>query len=103
MTNNFKHFEELWEFCENFHKKNIKDSSSSSIIDELSLKVKLYSAINANEKIPNDDKKILKNRALGEIMLTLTHLSLIDDINVFSSLSEVLNYNLINYFSKKHD
>ena len=101
--NKFKHFEELWEFCENFHKKDLKESSSSSVIDELSLKIKLYSTINSNQKISNHDKKALKNRTLGEIMLTLTHLSLIDDINVFSSLSDVLNSNLINYFSAKHD
>lgn len=101
--NNFKHFEELWESCENFHKKDIKLSSSASIIDELSLKIKLYSTINLNNKISDEDKKALKSRALGEILLTITNLSLIDDINVFASLSEVLNYNLINFFSEKHN
>lgn len=82
------HFEELWEKCENLHKQINGDTPISSIMDELAMKINLYKVIDSKDEVPSEEKKKAKSRILGEILLSLTHLSLKDDINVF----EVLNF-----------
>lgn len=79
------HFEDLWEKCENIN-TDISSDSISSILDELLLKINLYRIIDEQNKIDLNELKIIKSRTFGEILLTLTKLSLKDDINVFSEL-----------------
>lgn len=94
------HFEDLWLKCESFHKNS--NDKVSTLIDELSLKINLYKTIDLKEDIPTEDKKQIKARTLGEILLTITHLSLIDDVNTFKSLSDALQYRELEFYSKKH-
>lgn len=78
------HFEELWEKCEKFQESNLVDSSS--ILDELLMKVTLYKNLDSKKDISFEDKKSTKLRLMGEILFTITSLSLKDDINVFKAL-----------------
>ena len=91
------HFEELWEKCENLHKQIGGDIEVSSIMDELAMKVNLYKVIDSKEEIPVEEKKKAKSRTLGEILLTITHLSLKDDINVFDALNVAHHYRDVEY------
>src|SRR5579871_3021150 len=79
------HFEELWEKCENVHKDS--PDAVPAIVDELSMKINLYKLLDGRIDIPEEERQKLKSRTMGEILLTLTHLSLKDNINVFEALS----------------
>lgn len=85
------HFEELWEKCENLHKENGK-ATVLATIDELSMKINLYKMIDGKEDLPVEDRQKIKSRTMGEILLTLTNLSLIDNINVYEALSIAHQY-----------
>lgn len=85
------HFEELWEACELFNKDK-KDETISSLIDELEYKIALYKAIDKKKDIPKEEVIKIKSRTLGEILLSLTNISLIDEINVYDSLNQALQY-----------
>lgn len=79
-----RHFEDLWEEGEQLY---VQESSSiSSILDELSMKIELYRLIDERVEIPAEDRIKIKSRTMGEILSTLTHLSLKDNINVFDAL-----------------
>jgi hypothetical protein len=83
-------FSELWEKCEGLH----KEESTSVITDELLMKVKLYKAFEDKE-IPHDELQKVKSRTMGEILLTLTNLSVKDNINVYEALSIAMQYKKI--------
>lgn len=85
-------FSELWEKCEQLHKDASSDASVSTIIDELEYKIALYKAIDKKKEIPKEENAKIKSRTLGEILLSLTNISLIDDINVYDSLNQALQY-----------
>ena|SRR5713101_6939474 len=97
----FKSFDALWETCEALHQQISPDDNSSSILDELLLKVRLYQAIN-NQEMPEEEKQAIRTRAIGEVLLVLTNLSLRDNINVFAALEAAHNYRSIDFFSRKH-
>ena len=82
------HFEDLWQKAESFHKNS--DDSAKDILEELTLKVCLYKAIEQRSEISEKDKKEARSHLLGEILFTLTKLSLKEDINVFESLQIIL-------------
>lgn len=84
------HFEQLWEDCEKFHASD--KSSTSSIVDELSMKITLYKAIDSQNEISIDEKEKIKSRTIGEILFTLTHLSSHDNIDVYQALNTAINY-----------
>lgn len=84
------HFEELWEQCEKYHIDSIKEQNHLSIYDELILKINLYKALDNKTEISEHERKNIKSRILGEILFTLTSLSIKDDINVFSALNMTL-------------
>src|SRR5271163_4570665 len=96
------HFEELWEKCENFQKEASADIEVQHMIDELTMKIGLYKALDSKTEIPDEEQKKVKSRLLGEILLVITCLSLKDNINVFESLSMALQYRSIEHFAKKH-
>jgi hypothetical protein len=100
-----KHFETLWTECESYHKDNqTTNSNPDSIVDELLMKLKLYKVISSKYEIPETDLKGLKSRALGEVMLAITNLSLVEDINVYDSLQAALQQrNAINLDKKYAD
>jgi hypothetical protein len=86
MTNS-RHFEELWEQCEKYH---TSITGVSTIIDELLLKINLYQTIDKRVEIPEDDRKKIKSRTMGEILFTITSLSIKDNINVYEALNNAL-------------
>lgn len=96
------HFEELWEKCENFHKENSDNNTHDEIIKELTMKIGLYSAIIQKPEIASKDIEQAKSRLMGEILLSLTELSLKDNINVFESLNTALQQHRIDYYSNKY-
>lgn len=96
------HFEDLWEKCEQFHQTNSADTSMELLTEELSMKINLYKVIDAKTELSEEDRQKAKSRTLGEILLTLTHMSLQDNINVFESLQTALHYRDVSYFSQKN-
>lgn len=96
------HFEELWEKCEKFHSDASLGATVQNIIEELMMKINLYKAIDARSEIPDDERQKLKSRTLGEILLTLTNLSLKDNVDVYEALSIALQYRSIDHYNRKH-
>lgn len=96
------HFEELWEQSENFQKEATASINVQSLIQELVLKINLYRAIDAKTEIPEEDRQKVKSRTMGEILLTLTSLSLKDNINVYESLNIALQYRSLDFYTKKY-
>ena len=95
-----KHFEELWEECEKFHQSE-GSVPPKNIVEELALKVNLYKLIAEKTEIPVEDLNGLKVRALGEILLTLTNLSLAENINTFEALNNSLQQRAFSKMEKK--
>ena len=87
------HFEELWEKCEKFQESSVGDTSS--ILDELMMKITLYKTLDSKTDISAEDKKNTKLRLMGEILFTITSLSLKDDVNVFKALFISLQQRMI--------
>lgn len=96
------HFEDLWVKCENFHKDNSANDTSTDIINEIMMKINLYAAIAQKSEISSDDMEKAKSRLIGEILLSLTAISLKDNINVFDALKTALLQHNIGYFSDKY-
>jgi hypothetical protein len=96
------HFEQLWDKCEDFHKKECGDSNSSSLIEELVIKLNIYKILVSRKDLPEEEGKEMKSRTLGEILFTLTNISLIDNVNVFEALQTALLFHSVDTFSKKH-
>lgn len=95
------HFEELWELCEKFYQDNDTHNSSQDIINEISMKMDLYRRLNQKE-IDSEDLKKIKSRLFGEILLTLTNLSLTDNINVFEALFIAHRGRSMEMYTKKY-
>lgn len=95
------HFEELWVKSENFQKDAGKISDVPVLLEELSLKLDLYRAIDSKKEIPEDDRQKVKSRLLGEILLTLTGLSFKDNINVYEALNIALQYRSLMHDSRQ--
>jgi hypothetical protein len=81
-----KSFSELWEESEQLQKDSIVNSTPTSIIDELCAKLSIYKVLDSNMKLDEQEKKKLKFHTFGKILVSLTQLSLIDDINTFTAL-----------------
>ncbi len=95
--NNIKHFEELWVACEEMFKsqKEIDPNDQFILIQELNIKINLYRNIIARGEISEKDKNEFKTRAMGEILLVLTNISLLGNIDVFNALKEAYYYNIL--------
>lgn len=96
------HFEQLWEKCENFHKENSADNTTSFILDNLLLKVGLVKSVLEKNNLPAEELQQAKKLILGEVLFTLTNLSLKEDVNVFEALQIALQNNNIEFLSKKY-
>jgi|WetSurMetagenome_2_1015567.scaffolds.fasta_scaffold599980_2 hypothetical protein len=96
------HFEDLWEKCENLHQDFIEKEETQIIINELLMKLNLYKALDEKKEIPKEELEKVKSRTFGEILLTLTNLSLKDRINVFDALATAYKYRAVEHYSEKH-
>ena len=94
-------FSELWEKCENFYQESKLITNSENLLEELAIKTNLYKAINTNDKLSEIEVQQAKSRILGEILLTLTGLSLKDNINVYEALSIALQYRSADFASRQ--
>ena len=94
------HFEKLWEQAEEFQKDGSANITVLQIIEELMMKISLYKAIDAKTEIPPEDRQKVKSRTLGEILLTLTALSLKYNINVYEALNIALQYRSLDHYTK---
>lgn len=97
-----KHFETLWEDSEKYYKESSDNTPVDAILTELILKINLYKSIDENDKFPEDQKKKVKLHTFGEILMTLTQLSLKDNINSYAALAAALQYKKIEDFGKKY-
>ncbi len=97
-----KHFENLWEAAEKYYEESSSSTAASSILDELVLKISLYKSISENASFPEDQKNKIKLHTFGEIIMTLTQLSLKDNINSYAALQTALHYKKIEDFGKKY-
>jgi hypothetical protein len=95
------HFEDLWEKCEKFHSEFSNYEQSEQIIDELILKLNLYKTVRL-QNLSNEEKEKICTHTLGEVLLTLTNLSLHDNINVYQALNTALQYKSIPEYVKKY-
>lgn len=95
---NPKHFEELWEFAEKSFSKN--DDNINSILTHLLVKVNFYEKIAKQGPTSQEEIKKIKSHLMGEILLTLSHLSLKENIDVFSALKTALYFSNIENLSK---
>ena len=86
------HFEELWENCEKLY-NDCNKNEVQSLIDELLIKINLYKAVDQKSELSND--KTIKSRFYGEILLSLTKISKLDDINVFEALMSAYQERII--------
>jgi hypothetical protein len=93
-------FDRLWEKCEELHQSTIKDDDVSSILDELTLKINIYRTIEQKKEIPQNELQQMKARTMGEILLTLTKLSLKDNLNVYQELNFAKQYREMSIFIK---
>ena len=91
----------MWEQCENFHKNNIAETSIPQLIEELVLKVNLYKTIDSQADMLGTELEKIKSRILGEILLTITGLSLKGNINVYESLAMALQTRSLAGYGKK--
>lgn len=96
------HFENLWNKCENLHEETVKNETSEQIIDELILKINLYKVLHQKTEIPDNERETIKSRTMGEILLTLTKLSLKENLNVYEALNIAMQYRDIDYFNQKY-
>lgn len=84
------HFEELWEKCESMH----SDVNTGIVLNEILAKISLYKSINqaSSNKEYNEELARSKSKIMGEILWSITKLSVADNINVFKSLNEVMKF-----------
>ena|SRR5271166_4508235 len=105
MTDVLGHFEDLWEQCENLQKEASQYAEVKLILDELVMKLGLYQTIDTqppNSGFPEEERSEAKSRAMGEILLTLTCLSMKDNINVFEALQTALYYRTIQHLDQQN-
>ncbi len=96
------HFEELWEKCEQFHQEFSNQNTVDSTLDELILKINLYKAVRSQTYPSEEEKSKICSHTLGEVLLTLTNLSLKDNINVYQALNTALQHRGIPEYTKKY-
>lgn len=96
------HFEDLWTQCEELQKEAAQTHSIPEMAEELMMKINLYKAITEKTKIPTEELQRMRTRILGEILLTLTKLSLKDNVNVFEALAEAFQVRTIEHLDSKH-
>lgn len=92
---NIKHFETLWGESEALVSKAHQESTIEEIIFLISELLSDYKETNASSIIPDEVKKSLKKRYMGEIIYLFSALSARDDINVYAALMEELKMNTL--------
>lgn len=87
--NEYITFDQLWNACEKYFSQTEKNDNVQSVIEQLILNCNVYKLIDKND-FPIEEKNKMKAQTLGEILFTITNISLLDDINVFTELHQTL-------------
>jgi hypothetical protein len=66
------------------------------------MKLSLYKRLAENKEIPDEELQKVKSRTLGDILLTLTHLSLTENIDVYEALSVAFKYRSVGHYANKY-
>lgn len=85
------HFEDLWSEAESYHQANSKEDIQT-VLDALILKINLYKTLSDQKDYPAKELAKIKSRTLGEILFTISNISLQDNINVYEALGIALRY-----------
>lgn len=94
------HFENLWEQAENNFVNN--NSSVEEVLNNIILRVNLYQSFFQKIKdAPTEEASKIKSHLMGEILITLTHLSYKENIDVFQALKMSLDFANIDLLQKK--
>ena len=90
----YKHFEEVWEACEQFaaSQTGFSDSGPETLIREISLKVGIYQSCLNQPELKKEEFEKIKSHLLGEILFSMAALSMKENINTFSGLLDTLQY-----------
>lgn len=94
MTDNIKHFEQLYVEAEELSSETYKDKSTSDLLEDISsicLAMKSVLDSSANEGI----KSSLKNRFIGELLFMVTAITSKGDIDSFKELNTQIQINKI--------
>lgn len=78
-------FEDIWNTAENKNKLSLFNENINSIIEEIKLKLEMYNNLNNLDISPEELNK-LKTISFGEILFSLSKISLLDNINVAAGL-----------------
>ena len=97
------HFEDLWEKCEQLQNESAKGDETSLIVDELIMKLNMYGLVDVQkDNIPKEECDQMKSQIFGELLLTLTRLSLKDNIDVYKALHKTYEMLSIEHYGNKH-
>jgi hypothetical protein len=97
-----KTFDQVWEEGEALFKDQVAEDDLDSTLKELELKIGLYRLLAEKKEFPVEEMKAAKMKTMGEILLSMTHLSLLENINVYAALKETVLYRGIDHFAEKH-
>jgi hypothetical protein len=96
------HYEELWVKAEELKAGDISNRSVKSIIMELQAKFSVYEAMDANDKLSPEEKQRLKEHLFGKLLMTLTQLSLKDNVNTYAALAEAIEEEQLTQLETKY-
>lgn len=96
MTTNIS-YEMLWEASEHLFKDDKSDTSS--IVNELIAKFSFYKTIDTSE-LAQEEKNKAKQFIMGNILVTLSHLTYKENINIYPIHKEAIATHKINKMEK---
>lgn len=102
MTLPLKTFDQIWEEGESlFQGESTEDLES--VLKSLEMKINLFRILSSKKEIPEEDLKSMKFKIIGEILLTMTNLSLIENINVHHALKESIQIRSIEQLASQNN
>lgn len=96
------HFEDLWESAEKTLQEDTDVSDSASILKEIYSKLTVYTALDSNASMSQEDRSRLKIHIFGKILLTITQLSYKDNVDVYKALKSALDEARISQLEEKY-
>ncbi len=96
MTTNIS-YDLLWETSEQLFKDD--QSDAGSIINELIAKLSFYKTLDTSE-LAQEEKNKAKQFVMGNILMTLSHLTLKDNLNIYPIHKEAIAAQKINKMEK---
>jgi hypothetical protein len=85
-----QHYETLWESAEQELATQTAKLSTQELINQLILQLTAYQKLDQAEETPADLKTGLKTQWFGEVLLSLTQLSYLEQVNTFTALETAL-------------